>query len=118
MGSNAGQNPNHLDWFGDVINRAQFKAFHFIGGAVKGGHKNNGDVLGERVGFKLAAGFKPVNARHHYIQQNNIGQAIFDAGDSRFAAGSHQNLVPGLLQIFKKHTQISRNIIYQQNGFL
>ena len=69
----ARQKKRRTDRFMDIICRAQAEAVGFIFDLDLGGEKKHRDIAGFLVIFEAATDLKPVNIRHHYIQQDQIG---------------------------------------------
>ena len=64
------------DGFGQVVHTAGGKAFDLIGNIVQGRDKNHGHGGRLRLGLERAADRVAIHARHHHIEQNQIGRVF------------------------------------------
>ena len=90
MRPDAHQDLGDVHRLGDVVDGARIKALDLAVGPLSALMKMTGMERVTSAGLQPAAGLKPVNPRHHYIQQDQIGPHPPDA-QQRFAAALGDN---------------------------
>jgi hypothetical protein len=75
VGGDARQHLARLDGLGDVVGAAGGKRRHHMLGLGQAGHEDDGDGGGGLVGLQPARHLEAVHARHHRVQQHDVGRA-------------------------------------------
>ena len=98
MHIHAGQHFLGLDGFGDVVDGTGFQRRHQVLGLGQTRHEDDGDVRRECAGLEAARHFKTINARHHGVQQHDVGQGLRGALQRSLARAGDQHGVAGFVQ--------------------
>ena len=107
--------PNGL---GDVVHRAKGQATGFVVVGVHGRHKNHRYAAQRGVGLQVLDDGVAVHARHHDVQQNDVGPGL--GGSCRQRPLSRiGNAHPVMLaQQFAQHGQVGGGVVNHQHGLL
>ncbi|MEI9932369.1 MAG: hypothetical protein WDM89_17970 [Rhizomicrobium sp.] len=68
-----------------------------------------------RIGLDTAADLEPIHARHHHVEENDIGNAIFDLGKRFAAVVRADNLEVFRAQLGFEQLDVRKNVIDDQN---
>jgi hypothetical protein len=71
--ANAREHFHDHDRLGDAIDAAGFEPAHDVFGFCQPGHNNHGHVGQPGILLQAAAGLKTVHARHHRVEQDDVG---------------------------------------------
>src|ERR1700723_4459304 len=72
MGTDACQNDQRRDWFGDVVDRAEIESDLLITHLVPGSEEYYRNIYGIRVGFEPLAGLVAVERGHYDVEQDKV----------------------------------------------
>jgi hypothetical protein len=115
VGVHAGQHFLVLEGFGDVIDRAQPQALDLVHGVAQGTHEDDRNLPSIRPFLEKPAGLESVDARHHHIQQDQIGLGVGGSFQRALAILRDQHVVAGLAQQFVQDAEIGRGIVHHQD---
>ena len=94
----AGKHFLRLDGFGHVVHPTRLQRRHQVFGLGQAGHENDRNVGRAGRGLEPARHLKTVHARHHGIQQHDVGQCLRGTLQRGFTMGSHQYGVTRFVQ--------------------
>ena len=83
--ADAGDDLFELEWFNDIVDRAQIETFELVLGVNTGGEEDDGGILGGIIGFEAAAGFVSVDAGHVDVEEDEFRADVAGGNDGVFA---------------------------------
>jgi hypothetical protein len=96
-----------LDRLGDVVDAARLQRRHQVLGFGQPGHEDDGNVRRGGVGLQAARHLEAVDARHHRVEQHDVGQRLRGALQRLLAAGGHQHRVARFVERVVQHRRLS-----------
>ncbi len=114
-GSDACDEFELVDRFGEEVIRTGLDAAFDIAQFVECGDHNDGNPTGFRVCFELFADFEAGHAGHHDVQQNHIGFDLLDNRERLEAVGSGENLTGEYFKVSLKEFEILLVVIHDKN---
>jgi hypothetical protein len=106
-----------LDGLGDVVHASSTERFHFVRGLVERGHEQHRNIFRDRARFESAAGFKPVDARHHHIEQNQIRLRLLGLRQRFLAVLRDHELIARVTEGFDEDAEIGGRVVYDEDCF-
>ena len=91
----AGTHNGDVDGLDDEVDGAQFEAERFAAGVVMRGHEDDGNVARQRVGLEPPTDLETVHARHHHVEQDQVGPLLQAHLQGIGATRRLENLVVG-----------------------
>jgi hypothetical protein len=116
MGVNPRQYFRRLERLGDIIDATGREAGDLAVAVGQGGREDHWDVAGGFSRLQPPTGGEAVQARHHHIQQNQVGADEFRPPHPLFPILRHQYAVAVGFQAIDHHPQIGGVVIDDQDG--
>ena len=101
----------------DVIDSANFEAAGLVLGTGLAGEEDNGDFRGGGIGFEAGADFVAVHARHHYVEEDEVG-LFFGVGQGQGLFTVRRDLgAIGILERARDDADVSGRVVDDEDKF-
>src|ERR1035438_2621973 len=115
MDAHARQNLFGVNRFSDIIDATDFQPGYLVLDVMQGGQEDDRNVGGGRVRLEFGAGLESALARHHHVEQNEVGSFTRKYVPGRRAVISLEDTKPLRRQDGLEHGQVGWRIIYNEN---
>src|SRR6266511_725559 len=115
QGAHAGFDFEDLEWFDEVIVAADFEALSFVLHLFERAQEHDRNFPRGGRGAQSATDFVPIQARHHDIEQNQVGRGLFDAAEGALAIQRDAQLII-VAQSLNQHIHIGAHVIHDQDS--
>ena len=107
---------SNLEWFGDVIDAPRLEPHELVSRIGKTGHEDHRDVSSAFSRFQAPASLETVDARHHHVQQDQVGSHEAGPLQSLFTVLSDEHLMTYAFQTIHQHAEIGGHVIHDQDS--
>ena len=113
VGFDPGPHDIRIDGLGNKVHCTQAQTVGFLCRIGVGGNKDDRYVARALVGLKALADFKTVQARHHHVEQDQIGRVAAANAQCLLTVGCHEHLVvSGKAAVH--HLDVDRLVVHHQ----
>ena len=115
VGLDTGAHHGGVDRLDDEVDGAEFEATCLVAGVVMRRDEDDGNVTRQRVGLELAANLEAIHARHHDVEQDQVGPVL--AADLQ-GLGAAQGLEHAVIRRERlvEHLDVERLVVDHQQG--
>jgi hypothetical protein len=105
-----------VERLGDVAVRAEFGALRAVRHRVAARAHHDGNILADGIAFDCAADVKAVNARQHYVEEDEIREFGLENLEGVFTVACPDNIKTLFLQKFRQQIEGSGVVFYNQDS--
>ena len=105
-----------VDRLGEKIIGAGIEPGQPVGRLIERRHHDDGDVRGFGIGFDAAADFETVHARHHHVEQHDVGRLGGDALERFLAVMRGDDLEILGRQLRFEQLDVGENVVNDENA--
>ena len=118
VGVHPGDDLFGLKGLGDIVHRPQLEPFDLVFGLPERRQENNGDIMVRGVGLEAPADLEAIDARHHDVEQDEIGEGFSRDRQGALTVFGHQQAVAAPGEGLGKHLQVGGVVVHHQDAFL
>jgi hypothetical protein len=109
-----GQDLGFGEGFGDVIDRALGKAAYLVVGRLQRSHEDDGYFRPSGIGLEAGEHLEAVQPGHHDIQQDEVGEGVFELTQGARAVLGHEQSVALRAEGLEQEPQVGRGVVHDE----